>query len=251
MKLNKSKCHLLVSGNKVEHIWAKIGNEQIWESSSEKLLGVEIHSELNFNQHVNNLCKKANSKLTALARLSSWQSFEKRRVLMKAFIESQFAYSPLTWMFHDRNMNQKINRVHERALRIVYQDNTSVFEELLVKDKSFKIHHRNIQCLALELYKTKHDISPLIMKNIFDSKKSKDNLRTQTDFALPSINTVHYGNDSLKYFGPIVWNMIPNDIKKIDTLNKFKIEIKKWLPNCSCRLCKDYIEGVGYINVVE
>ena len=250
MKLNKSKCHLLVSGSKFEHVWAKIGNEQIWESASEKLLGIEIHSNLNFNEHVNNLCKKANRKLTALARLSCWQSFEKRRILMKAFIESQFSYSPLTWMFHDRSMHHKINKVHERALRIVYQDNTSSFEELLIKDKSFKVHHRNIKCLALELYKAKHDISPLVMKNLFVPKNStKDNLRSQSNFSIPSVKTVHCGHDSLKYFGPIVWNMIPNHIRELETFDKFKKEIKKWLPNCSCRLCKDYIEGVGYIKV--
>ena len=250
MKLNKSKCHLIVSGNKYEHMWAKIGNEQIWESTSEKLLGVEIRSDLNFNQHVDNLCKKANRKLTALARISSWQSFEKRKIIMKAFVESQFAYSPLTWMFHDRNMNHKINRVHERALRIVYQDDTSLFDELLIKDKSFKIHHRNIQRLALEMYKVKHDISPLIMKNIFVPQNfNKYNLRAQTDFTLPSVNTVHCGHDSLKYFGCIVWNMIPNEIRNLNTFDDFKRKINTWLPNCSCRLCKDYIQGVGYIKV--
>ena len=92
-------------------------------------------------------------------------------------------------------------------------------------------------------------ISPLVMKNIFIPKNyTKDDLRSQSNFAIPSVNTVHYGHDSLKYFGSIVWNMIPNNIE-LETFNRFKIEIKKWLPNCSCRLCKDYIEGVGYIKV--
>ena len=100
------------------------------------------------------------------------------------------------------------------------------------------------------MYKVKHDISPLIMKNIFAPNSSnKCNLRTQTDFTLPSVNTVHWGHDSLKYFGPIVWNMIPNDIRNLDTFNEFKIKINTWLPICSCRLCKDYVQGVGYIKV--
>ena len=104
-----------------------------------------------------------NRKLTALIRLSRCQSFDKCRTLMKALIESQFAYVPLTWMFHDRRENHKMNSLHERALRIVYKDDISSFDELLTKDKSFRIHHRNIQSLAIELYKAKHEISPLTL----------------------------------------------------------------------------------------
>ena len=70
---------------------------------------------------------------------------------MKSFIESQFAYSPLVWMFHDRHMNNKINKLHERSLRIVYKDDISSFEELLLKDGSLSTHHRNIHALAIEI----------------------------------------------------------------------------------------------------
>ena len=171
---------------------------------------------------------------------------------MKTFIESQFSYSPLTWMFYDRSINNTINKVHERALRIVYQDDTSSFEELLIRDKSFTVHHRNIQNLALEVYKAEHDISPKVMKSLFVPKhSSKNNLRSERILSLPSVNTVHYGKDSIRYFGAIVWNMLPNSIKKQETFGDFKKEIKKWLPKCSCRLCKDYIAGVGYIKIVE
>ena len=72
---------------------------------------------------------------------------------MKAFIESQVNYCPLIWMFYSGTMNNKINRIHERALRLVYSDHVSSFDELLKKGGSFSIHHRNIQRLAIELYK--------------------------------------------------------------------------------------------------
>ena len=67
-------------------------------------------------------------------------SLEKRRTLMKAFIESQFSYCPLIWMLHSRTLNYKISRIHERALRTVYSDYNSSFNELLDKDDSFTIH---------------------------------------------------------------------------------------------------------------
>ena len=122
MKLNEDKCHLLISGHKYEHVWAKIGNSKIWESQHEKLLGVTIDKEIKFNNHISDICKKANRKLTALGRLSRYLPFAQRRLLMKSFIESQFAYCPLVWMFHDRNLNNKINKLHERTLRLLYMD---------------------------------------------------------------------------------------------------------------------------------
>ena len=75
---------------------------------------------------------------------------------MKAFIESQFNYCPLIWMVHSRALNNKINRIHETALKIVYSDYNSFFNELLDKDVSLTIHQRNVQSLATENYKYLH-----------------------------------------------------------------------------------------------
>ena len=82
--------------------------------------------------------------LKVLARVCMYLSLERRRTLMKAFIESQFAYCPLIWMFCQRSSNTRINHLHESALRIVYNDNESAFEDLLQKDNSVSIHHKNI-----------------------------------------------------------------------------------------------------------
>ena len=70
-------------------------------------------------------------------------------------------------MFHSRTLNNRINKLHERTLRIVYQDSVSSFETLLDKDNSFTIHERNIQNLAIELFKVKMGISPKFMNEIF------------------------------------------------------------------------------------
>ena len=92
MKLNQKKCRLLVFEYKQENIWARIGQTKIWKSRKQKLLGVEIDSNLNFDLYVSSLCKKAGKKLSVLARLSSFMSLNQRRTLMKAFIKSQFGY---------------------------------------------------------------------------------------------------------------------------------------------------------------
>ena len=148
MKLNGDKRHLLISGLKYESHWAMVGTSKIWESQHEKLLGVTIDKELKFKLHISNICVKAGRKITALGRLSRLIPLNKRKVLFKAFIDS--LHCPLTWMFHDRILNNKINHLHERALlRIVYKDDCSTFDELLKKDDAVTIHHRNIQAIAI------------------------------------------------------------------------------------------------------
>ena len=82
---------------------------------------------------------------------------------MKAYIISQFGYCPLVSMFCSRGLN-KINSLHERALRITYGVRSSSFEDLLKKGNSISIHHWNIQALATELFKVENNIAPEIMK---------------------------------------------------------------------------------------
>ena len=144
MKTNASKCHLFVSGNKHKHVWAKIGDDQIWEARTVKLLGVTIDNELKFDEYISNVCKKAQRKLAVLTRIKKYLDFKKLRLLLKTFFGSQFKYCPLTRMFYSRTTNSKINKLHERALRQVYDDYVSAFDELLEKDNSFTVHHYNI-----------------------------------------------------------------------------------------------------------
>ena len=95
MKLNNDKCHLLLSGYKHEVMWANIVQSQIWESKEQKLLGVIIDRDMKFNEYILIQCKKAGRKLCALGRVYKYLNIERRMFLMKAFIESQFAYCPL------------------------------------------------------------------------------------------------------------------------------------------------------------
>ena len=92
---------------------------------------------------------------------------EKSKTVIKAYVPSQFGYCLLVWMFHSRSLNNKINTLHERALRITYGDRSSLFENLLKKDNSVSIHHRNIQALPTEMFKVKNNIAPEIMKKLF------------------------------------------------------------------------------------
>ena len=84
MKLNEGKCHHLVAGHRYESLWAKIGETRIWESKNEKLLGLIIDRNLNFDNYVITSCKKADRKLSALSRISNYMSFEKKKNSFKS-----------------------------------------------------------------------------------------------------------------------------------------------------------------------
>ena len=79
-------------------------------------------------------------------------------------------------MFHSRTLNNKINRLHERALRLAYKDSKATFEELLDMDKSVTIHHRNLQKLVTEIFKVKNKLSPSFMKSKFQDSHNPYNL---------------------------------------------------------------------------
>ena len=175
---------------------------------------------MTFNEHVSELCSKATQKLHALSRISHYMTLIQRKIIMKSFILSQFGYCPLVWMFHSRKLNNRINRIHERALRIAYKDYKSSFADLLQKENSFNIHQRNIQKLAIELYKVLNDLSPKIMDLVFP-RKSNPRYPRGNVFKTRNINKVGTGTETLSHLGPKIWAIVPTNIKKSKSVSSF------------------------------
>ena len=195
MKGNTEKCHLIISTDQSANI--KLDGSLI-ESDCEKMLGVKIDYKLNFDEHVKTLCSKANNKLRALARTTPYMSVEKKKILMNSFFNAQFNYCPLVWMLHSRRNNSIIRNLHERCLRLIYNNKNSSYEELLTKDGSVSVHHRNIQALATEFYKIKNRLLPELFTEIFARETEYQyNLRRCNDFRIPSIHTVYHGSESI------------------------------------------------------
>ena len=239
MRINADKCHLLVSANNTVKI---IGNFDINNSKSEKLLGVKFDHKPSFDDHISELCKKASRKIHALSRVASYMNISKRRILMNAFFKSQFSYYPLVWMCRTRANNGKINRLHERFLQIIYSDKQSSFEKLLEKDSSVSVHNRNLQILATEMYKIKNDLSPLIVTELFEQRTEQHcDLRKSSQFTIPPIRTWYHGLESFSFLGPKVWNIFSDRLKNINSIEAFKMQIKKW------KLEKVYVQNVGFV----
>ena len=156
-------------------------------------------------------------------------------------------------MCHSRTLNHNMNKLYERALRLVYDDRQSTFEELQNKDKSITIHHRNLQVLAKELFKVHHGLTSELMNNIFRKWDVTYNFRNNSIFGTRNVKSVFYGAETISFLGPKIYELMPSNIKDSENLNIFKSNIKSWKPeNCLCRLCRlynlQYFETLYYVN---
>ena len=246
MKPNADKCHLIVCNQKDCSVILE--DNTIEAEESVELLGITLDNDLKFSSHISKICKRANQKLHALARISTHMSVSKLKLLMKSFVISQFKYCPLVWMFCNRTLNNKINRLHERALRLAYKDYISTFEELLIKDNSVAVHHMNLQKLATEMFKIKNGLSPKPMENLFKKRIDQYDLRNKKIWESENIRTGIYGRETVSHMGPRIWNLVPNEIKDLTNISEFKRKIKKWKPEgCPCRICKVFIGELGFL----
>ena len=102
--------------------------------------------------------------------------------------------------------------------------------------------------IAVELFKVFKGLIPVIFAEAFPVRQSQYNMRNYSYFAMPRTKTVNHGLESLSYIGSNLWGSIPSHMKEIDSINEFKHVIKTWKPDlCLCRLCKVYLQNIGYL----
>ena len=192
---NPDKRHSLLSKN--DNFETNINENRISNTRFEKLLGVTFDNQLNFNHHISKICKTASNKLHALARVSHYMDEDKSRILFNLYFSSQFNYCPLIWMNHSKSINKKTNNLHERALKLIYCDHSSNFQELLQRDNFVTIHQKNIQALAIMMHKVVNNIAPTIVSELFSFSNVKYSLRSGSQFHQPSANTVWNGQEAI------------------------------------------------------
>ena len=110
----------------------------------------------------------------------------------------------------------------KRGLRMVYKDYKLTFNELLHKDNSFSIHHRNLQRFAMEMHKAYNDLSPSLVKSSFPTRKIPYNLRNCNPFKFTNVHTVFKGTETIALRGPKIWSLVPDHIKHAKAVSEFK-----------------------------
>ena len=141
---------------------------------------------------------------------------------MNAFITSQLSYCPLVWTSHSKTINNRINKIHEKTLRLVCKDEKNLsLDNLLKKDKSVSIDQKNLQILARKIYKARNDLGPKIMKNIFHSEQKPYNRRNHSTLQRRRNRTEYFGTESISSLAPKIWEIIPCQIRNAKSTDIF------------------------------
>ena len=193
-------------------------NITIKNVSQEKTMGIIINNKLTFKNHLESIDKKTNQKLNTLARIIKFISPFQRKALLNSFIKSQFLYYSLICIFTSKGLNEEINRIHERSLRLVLNDYQSTLDEMLYTLNERTNHQQcNDRLLIIEVYKFLNGYSLDIMNDVFHLGQNTYNYIFATDVPrnICMLNSVVYRASQL-------WETLPFDLKNSCSLELFK-----------------------------
>ena len=150
-------------------------------------------------------------------------------------------------MFCSRQTNNMINKIHERALRIVLNDHFSDFETMILSMNDITIQHRKIHTLMIKLFKIKYNLTPPIMDSLLNRRTNYD-FRNLQEFQLERKRAVFYGLETICYRALQVCTILPEEFKQRNTISLFKSDVRQWICNeCPCRLYKLFVPNLGFI----
>ena len=222
MHLNLAKLYDQIKKTVALQIEDKIINN----TSQIKLLGVEIDDKLNFTSHISNICIKASQKVGVLLRMRNLIPCQAKLIIYKSSILPHLTYCHLVWHNCRSSDSRKIERIQERALRAVYNSHSESYENLLVRAELPSLLNRRLQDIAILMYKVKYGFAPSIVLDLFKRKSTRYSLRN-SDFNIPTFNTINYGKHSIRYQGPYIWSKLDNKLKGCPNIKSFKKIIRK------------------------
>ena len=226
MKANPDKFQALAIGKKSfdHNIIFELKGNRIECESYVKLLGVTIDYELNFDKHISEICKKASRQLNVLKRIGKYLNRLGRLTIYYSFILSNLNYCPITWHFCSAKNTVKMDKIQERALRFVYNDFTSSYEELLHMSKLPSLKVRRMRSIAIETFKIINRKGPSYLYDLINIKKHQYSFRYKNTAQLPQVRTTRYGINSFRFTAAKFWNELPQNFRnETDFKSNFKI----------------------------
>ena len=216
-----------------------IQNHNVKCEDSVKLLGVTIDYMLNFDLNISDICKKAAKQINVLSRLSQYLTTETKLLIYKSFVRSNFGYCPIVWHFCSKTNTDKMEKLQYRALRLVYSDFDSSYEELLKRANMNTLTLTRILKIALETFKILKNLSPSYILDLVKFKSTNYSFRYQNLAELPRVNTESYGRKSFRNEAAHVWNSLPNELRTTTDFKEFGRLIRTWEgTSCKCSMCK-------------
>ena len=240
MKANPDKFQALAIGKKTmdKNITFNLAGNNIKCDKEVKLLGITIDFELNFNTHISNICKKASRQLHVLKRLGKYLNKLGKLTIYHSFILSNFNFCSLTWHFCSESNTAKIEKIQERALRFIYQDYNSTYDDLLLKSKMPSLKIRRLRTMAIEVFRTINKENPIYLHDLINIKETKYSFRYDNLAEIPTVRTTRYGLKSFRYSAAKLWNELPNHFRTEQSFSQFKSLINSWNgSSCHCSAC--------------
>ncbi len=219
-----------------EHL--EVNGVMIKRDTHVKLLGLTIDDKLKFDVHINNICAKASKQLNVLNRFKHVFNVGEKTTIYNTFVLANFNYCPVVWHFCGVTLTRKMEKVQERALRFLLNDFNSEYDVMLQKVGLDTLFLRRLKVIACEVYKAINDLSPSFMNEIFNVKEVQHDLRDNVILVQPKFGKIRYGQSTLSYYGPHIWNLLPSEAKTGVSINVFKDMLSTWEgPHCQCNLC--------------
>ena len=239
MKANPSKFQAICISRKNISIDFEIDSHVIKTEKTVKLLGINFDNKLIFNKHVSLISKKAAQQINALLRLSKYLDFTSKLRIYESFVASNFVYCSMVYNSFSVGQDRKLEKLNERALRLVCNDYVNAYDYVLNKTGKRMLYVTRKINLAEFVYKVLHDMSPPLENSFFPKQVTPYNMRDNLKLLKPVYNTVQFGMKSIAYQGPLVWNRLPYVLKNQEDFIKFKDSLRcsNILGTCSCGNC--------------
>ena len=238
MEANPGKFQCIIADNKGLEIPIN-ENTVIQTESPVTLLGVLLDYKLNFNDHIALITRKATRQLNCLKRVAYALNTNIKLLLYKSFVMSNLNYCPAVWHLCGVQNTKKIEKIQFRALKFVFSDYTSSYDDLLDRAKMPSLELRRLRTIAIEVYKAYNNLSPGYISELFIRQTSGYNLRSGNAVRLRTNRTTNFGLHSFSHFGGMLWNAIPNEARRNTDLKTFKNFLYTWSgPQCQCSFCR-------------
>ena len=231
MRANADKFQLMFLNRQNSYLDKRlqINSCTIKASPNIMILGVEIDHELNFKNHIDDICNKTSKQINALKRMKHFLDQSCKKIIYNSYISSNFNYCPIVWMFTGKMNLDKLEKTNKRALRYVINNYDAEYDDICNDQKVLNIHRRCIKTVAIQMYKIKQQKVPTYVQELFSIRESYYNIRDNDLFEIPCFKTVKYGKKSFRYFGAKLWANIPKEIKSKPSLTCFKDALTIWL----------------------
>ena len=225
MQANPTKFQFMVTDN--SSISLTIRGVTIEQDNIVKLLGVFIDNKLDFKYQVSVVCRKAGRQLNALGRQAKLLNTKAKKRVFNSFIRANLNYCPLVWVNRNKTDLGRLEKVQERALRLVYNDKSVPYEDLLRRSGVPSVLLRWKRVLVTEVYKALNGLSPTYIQELFKEKNVPYSLRSSQIVIQPKSRTTTHGLNSLTYQGAKLWNSLPESIKGAKNVKQFQTLVEK------------------------